>query len=99
MQDLLNHTQSGQPTYWFKTLKAYYNRPEWELYDLKMDPAELTNLALKSSMNDIFEQLKKRLFEWQKETQDPWLCSPHAVLEDKGDFKNNPVCLGLDNIW
>ncbi|CAG9763177.1 unnamed protein product [Ceutorhynchus assimilis] len=96
-QDLLNRTKSGQPNYWFKTLKSYYFRPEWELYDLKLDPAELNNLASKTSMVDVLEDLKTRLFEWQKSTQDPWLCAPHAVLEDQGDFKDKIACLGLDN--
>ncbi|XP_066247442.1 N-sulphoglucosamine sulphohydrolase [Euwallacea similis] len=98
-QDLLNRTKSHEPTNWFKTLKSYYNRPEWELYDLKVDPAEINNLALKPSMKEVFNQLKKRLFEWQKDTQDPWICAPHAVLENQGSYKNNPSCLDLDNIW
>ncbi|KAH1015790.1 hypothetical protein HUJ04_007122 [Dendroctonus ponderosae] len=96
-RDLLNRTKSGQPTYWFKTLKSYYNRPEWELYDMKMDPAEVNNLASKPSVSEIFRQLKKRLFEWQQNTNDPWICAPHAVLEDQGAYKNNPTCLDLDN--
>ena len=34
---------------WFKTLREYYNRPEWELYDLKHDPLEMYNVAEKPS--------------------------------------------------
>ena len=34
---------------WFKTLHEYYNRPEWELYDLKHDPLERYNVAKKPS--------------------------------------------------
>lgn len=35
--------------HWFKTLHEYYNRPEWELYDLKHDPMEMYNVAKKPS--------------------------------------------------
>lgn len=98
-QDLLNRTKAKQPTGWFKSLKSYYQRPEWELYDLKLDPAEVNNVALKPVLKEVFDQLKNQLFEWQKETEDPWICAPHAVLEDQGFFKNNPSCLDLDNVW
>ncbi|KAJ8263862.1 hypothetical protein GJAV_G00142230 [Gymnothorax javanicus] len=37
-QDLLNRTQSGRPTAWFKTLQEYYYRDRWELYDTLVDP-------------------------------------------------------------
>ncbi|XP_017774623.1 PREDICTED: N-sulphoglucosamine sulphohydrolase [Nicrophorus vespilloides] len=95
-QDLLNNTRTNQPTYWYKTLKKYYRRPEWELFDLKKDPEELNNVAGKESFKEIYEDLKGRLHEWQKVTKDPWLCAPHAVYEDKGDYKNEPQCLSLD---
>lgn len=97
VQDILNKTKSHQNLEWFKTLKQYYNRDEWELYDIKHDPEELNNIALKASSKNIFEDLKTRLFNWQKDTNDPWLCSPHGVFENKGIFKNNPQCLDLDN--
>ncbi|KAJ8979325.1 hypothetical protein NQ317_006939 [Molorchus minor] len=97
-QDILNRTKSGQNLNWFKTLKEYYKRPEWELYDLKYDPEELNNIVKKNSSREIFEDLKKRLFRWQKDTNDPWICAPHAVFENKGNFKTNPQCLDLDNV-
>lgn len=78
---------------WYKTLKKYYQRDEWELFDLKADPAELTNLATKSSMLKIRIELAKRLFDWQEKTNDPWRCAPHAVLQDKGEYKDNPQCM------
>lgn len=85
------------PLPWRKTLHSYYFRSEWELYDLKKDPEELNNIVNKPSMNDTVHSLKQRLFDWQKQTEDPWICAPHAVLEDKGDYKNNPACLDLFN--
>ncbi|KAG5873577.1 hypothetical protein JTB14_004835 [Gonioctena quinquepunctata] len=96
-QDILNRTISHQNTNWFKTLQQYYKRPEWEMFDLKYDPEELNNIAQKNSSQGIIQDLRKRLSEWQWKTNDPWICSPHAVLEDKGRFKNHPRCLDLDN--
>lgn len=95
--DLLNNTRSNQNTYWFKTLKDYYYRPEWELFDLKLDPEETNNVADKPSMKKIMADLSARLQRWQKDTTDPWLCSPHAVYEDKGVYKDDPSCLPLYN--
>lgn len=96
-QDLLNRTQNKQPLPWYKTLKSYYYRPEWELYDLKYDPEELTNIAFKPSMKDIFTDLQTRLFNWQRTTRDPWICAPNGILEDVGVYKNNPQCMPLYN--
>ncbi|XP_970679.2 N-sulphoglucosamine sulphohydrolase isoform X1 [Tribolium castaneum] len=96
-QDILNRTRNKENLYWFKTLRQYYNRPEWELYDLKHDPVELNNLAGKSDYKDIMQELEKRLSEWQNATSDPWICSPHSVLENKGDYAHNPQCMPLYN--
>ncbi|KAJ8953938.1 hypothetical protein NQ318_019178 [Aromia moschata] len=98
-QDILNRTKSHENLNWFKTLKQYYDRPEWELYDIKHDPEELNNIVKKNSSMEIFQELKKRLNEWQKATNDPWLCAPHAVFENKGAYKDSPQCLDLDNMW
>lgn len=96
-QDLLNRTHSRLPLFWYKTMKEYYYRNEWEMYDMKLDPEELKNLVHDSSYKDIFIDLKKQLLEWQAKTSDPWLCSPHDVLEDSGFFKHQPACLPLYN--
>ena len=42
-------------------------------------------------------ELQDALYAWQNSTGDPWICSPHAVLEDKGRFKNDARCLPLMN--
>lgn len=86
---------SRQPLPWYKTLASYYNRDEWELFDLKMDPAERTNLASKPSMKETRTMLASMLLKWQTQTNDPWRCAPHAVLQDVGEFKNDPQCLAL----
>lgn len=94
-QDILNRTINKQPLPWYKTLAQYYHRDEWELYDLKSDPAELRNVAQKKSMQEVFSGLKKRLDQWLLDTKDPWICAPHGVLMDKGEFKDSPQCLTL----
>ncbi|CAH2106849.1 unnamed protein product [Euphydryas editha] len=93
-QDILNRTRSKQPLPWYKTLKQYYYRPQWELYDLKMDPEEINNLHGKPSLEQVESTLRERLLEWQRSTRDPWLCSPDAVME-RGD--SSAVCMSLDN--
>ncbi|XP_076644221.1 N-sulfoglucosamine sulfohydrolase [Halictus rubicundus] len=94
-QDLLNRTRNNQPLKWYKTLKSYYERPEWELYDLKYDPEERNNIVSKQSMKDIFSDLQDRLLKWQKVTEDPWLCAPSGVLIQ--DETGNPQCMSLEN--
>ncbi|KAL6261970.1 hypothetical protein P5V15_007053 [Pogonomyrmex californicus] len=91
-QDILNRTRHHQPLPWYKTLKKYYQRPEWELYDLKYDPEELNNIAFKPSMKSVLIGLQKRLFNWLKTTKDPWLCAPDGVLENIGQ-NNEPQYL------
>lgn len=91
----MNRSIAHEALPWYKTLDSYYNRDEWELYDLKRDAVELTNLAEKSSMKEIRANLEARLREWQTLTNDPWRCAPHAVLQDKGEYKNDPQCLTL----
>lgn len=96
-QDILNRTEEKEPLHWSKTLRGYYYRDEWELYDLEGDRDELKNLAYNASYATIFEELKQTLLKWQRTTNDPWICAPHSVLEDSGAFKQDPQCLPLHN--
>ena len=49
-QDLLQRTFHNQSLHWYKhSLREYYQRPEFELFDLKMDPEEKYNIAQKGS--------------------------------------------------
>lgn len=86
---------ANQPLPWYKTLDQYYKRDEWELFDLKMDPTELKNLAEKPGMAKVRAGLEARLMEWQRKTNDPWQCAPHGILMDKGEFADAPECLPL----
>uniref|UniRef100_A0A182Q2U5 Sulfatase N-terminal domain-containing protein n=1 Tax=Anopheles farauti TaxID=69004 RepID=A0A182Q2U5_9DIPT len=94
-QDMLNRTLAKQPLPWYKTLHAYYQRPEWELYDLKMDPTESRNLFGKSSAKETFAELSARLQKWLEWTEDPFRCAPDGVLQDSGEYRDNPTCLSL----
>ncbi|XP_063701747.1 N-sulphoglucosamine sulphohydrolase [Culicoides brevitarsis] len=97
-QDILNRTLAKQSLPWYKSLKDYYYRPEWELYDLHLDPEELRNLAGKASMKFIQKDLEDRLNEWLEQTKDPWRCAPHAILQDAGPFKNKNKCMTLGHM-
>ncbi|XP_046403462.1 N-sulphoglucosamine sulphohydrolase [Ischnura elegans] len=97
-QDLIKRTSSKEPLNWYKNLKNYYYREEWELYDLKEDPEERWNVYFKSSYQPVVKKLKARLMEWQNKTMDPWICSPGGVLEDVGKYLDHPSCLPLFNL-
>ncbi|XP_067618059.1 N-sulphoglucosamine sulphohydrolase [Eurosta solidaginis] len=94
-QQILNATINKQPFPWYKSLRDYYERPEWELYDIKADPLERNNLVGISKYQSVYEELSARLLRWQVKTGDPWRCAPHAVLEAQGVYRDSPVCLTL----
>jgi len=96
-QDLLQRSRAGFDLHWNSSLANYYYRPEWELFDRKYDPFELHNVAKKTKYQAVISSLAGLLSKWQKETSDPWLCSPHAVLEQSGAQKGHPQCMQLYN--
>lgn len=94
-QDILNRTLNKQDPRWYKTLHQYYYRPEWELFDLKLDPTERKNLVGKQVVKEVFERLKLKLRQWLELTEDPFRCLPGGVLLDTGEYLNNATCLTL----
>ena len=96
-QDLLNRTKTGKPLNWFKTLGSYYYRSRFELYNRTRDSLEVENLAYRPEYFKIMQEMKTLLSKWQEATWDPWRCYPGGVLEDAGSYKENPVCLSLNN--
>lgn len=96
-QDILNRTRFKQKLPWYKTLKQYYYRPQWELYDITQDPKELVNLVPDAKYTQTLVALKERLLSWQNVTADPWICAPEGVLEYKGKYAEHPQCLSLYN--
>ena len=75
-RDILERTKNGTETGWIHTLKQYYYRAQWELYDLKSDPKELKNLINNPAYRAEVKQLRQELLTWQRSTDDPRLCSP-----------------------
>ncbi|XP_014671404.1 PREDICTED: N-sulphoglucosamine sulphohydrolase-like [Priapulus caudatus] len=94
-QDILNRTERGEPTQWYKTLREYYHRPEWELFDVSNDTTEVQNLAYNAEFSAIFKRMQRALNVWQNVTDDPWICSPDGVLENAGNYKKKPQCMPL----
>jgi hypothetical protein len=57
--------------YFLKTVEK--NRPDEEFYDLKDDPSEQNNLIDDVNYKKVIKELKEKLFDWMKETNDPLL--------------------------
>lgn len=96
-QDILNRTKEKEKTYWYKNLTDYYYRPQWEFFDLKNDPFEVKNEIDNHKYKLDINSLKAALKKWQIKTNDPWICSPSAVLENTGKYKHSPECMPLYN--
>ncbi|KAG8507505.1 N-sulfoglucosamine sulfohydrolase [Galemys pyrenaicus] len=94
-QDLLNRTAAGRPTGWYKSLGHYYYRARWELYDRSRDPHETRNLAADPHYAQALALLQAQLAKWQWDTQDPWVCAPGGVLEDRLSPQCRPLHNGL----
>lgn len=59
--------------YGAKKIADYYDRPEFELFDLETDPNESENLANDSDYQDVLKKLKEKIVAFQKRTNDPWI--------------------------
>ena len=68
LQDVVEKSETIAPTY-----SLIRRPPEFELYDLKNDPYEFRNLAGDEGYREQFGQLKTKLAEWRKATDDPFL--------------------------
>lgn len=56
-----------------REVQAFLHRPKEELYDLKADPNELTNLAADPAHAKALAELRGKLAGWREKTSDPWL--------------------------
>jgi N-sulfoglucosamine sulfohydrolase len=64
----------GQDTlYGKRTVKDYIHRAPFELYDLKNDPHEVRNLADDPNHLKLQADMKRQLYDFQKQTADPWI--------------------------
>ncbi|MBL6725487.1 MAG: sulfatase [Rubripirellula sp.] len=55
------------------TVGRYVQRPEFELYHIKADPHESTNLANSPGHQDILKSYQEKLKLMQQEMDDPWI--------------------------
>jgi N-sulfoglucosamine sulfohydrolase len=55
-----------------RRVSDYVQRPQFELYDIEKDPNEVNNLAQDPGHAKVLEEMKGRLKEFQKRTNDPW---------------------------
>jgi N-sulfoglucosamine sulfohydrolase len=60
-------------TYGKKTVGAYIQRPQFELYDIEEDPSESNNLAYSTEYTELLKKYKATLKEHQKIMNDPWI--------------------------
>ena len=56
-----------------RSVSAFLHRPKLELYDMTTDPGEVKNLAGDATHAKTLSELRTRLRQWQRETNDPWL--------------------------
>jgi N-sulfoglucosamine sulfohydrolase len=56
-----------------KTVGQYIHRPRFELYDIRNDPDETTNLADSTSHQELLKQYQAKLKALQKQLGDPWI--------------------------
>ena len=75
-----------------RLVDAYHHRPAVELYDLKTDPLEMTNLAGRPGSDAHIKRLRSKLEAWMKEQGDKGVETELKARERQGGGrkKNNP---------
>ena len=56
-----------------RLLKDYIQRPPEQLFDLEADPNEVINLADQPKYANVIREMRAKLEEWQRSTDDAWL--------------------------
>lgn len=56
-----------------RKIENFLHRPEFELYDLELDPEELKNVSADPEYAAILKQLKEKTKDFEIRTNDPWL--------------------------
>ena len=83
LEDVPKHVQEAY--------RVFRHPPEFELYDLQNDPWEFHNLAGDPRYAEQFKRLKKRLAQWQEETNDPLR---HRHILDRFTAENDATMAG-----
>ncbi len=75
-----------------KAYAIWRNPPEFELYDLDVDPNEFINLSNNPDYSEILEELKSSLSNWQKSTNDPFMDENilQRYVQENEDNLNTP---------
>jgi arylsulfatase A-like enzyme len=63
----------NDPLYAKQISRIFDKRPAEELYDLRTDPHQLTNVAAQPSYAEALKQYRARVDDWMKQTGDPRL--------------------------
>jgi N-sulfoglucosamine sulfohydrolase len=67
------YDQGPETLYGKRTVQRYIQRPEFELFDLRVDPDETNSLAGQPEHAELLKQLQTELKEFQSKTKDPWI--------------------------
>ncbi len=65
--------QGPSAPYGVRTVGAYIQRPQFELFDMRVDPDERTNLAADPKHKATLDAYIAKLKTFEKQTSDPWL--------------------------
>ncbi len=67
------YRQGAETPYGAKTVANYIQRPQFELFDIELDPHEGNNLSGDPEFAAVLEIMKAKLKQYQKQTSDPWI--------------------------
>ena len=67
------YRRGSDALYGKRTVQAYLQRPQFELYDLAADPDEVKNLAADAKHAEQLAEMKGKLKDFQQRTKDPWI--------------------------
>ena len=65
--------RNGIEQYGARKVDDYLFRPEFELFNLAVDPYESLNLANDNEYEEVLTQMKARMKAFQLQTKDPWM--------------------------
>ena len=71
-----------------RLVHAYHHRPAVELFDMKTDPLELTNLAGQTDLKKVETRLRAKLAEWMKAQGDGGVETELKARERQGRGRN-----------
>jgi N-sulfoglucosamine sulfohydrolase len=72
-----------------RSVEAYLQRPEFELYDMENDPHEINNLSGNPEYRSTLDSMILKIKNFQLQTRDPWL----IMWENESVFQGTGVNL------